>query len=67
MAEPLLVSVRLFDVYRGAGVAAASRSLAYRLRFQAGERTLTDHEIGGARRGIIAAVEAAIPGAKLRG
>jgi phenylalanyl-tRNA synthetase beta chain len=67
VAEPLLVSVRLFDVYRGPGVAESTRSLAYRLRFQAGDRTLTDQEIGEARRGIIAAVEAAIPGAKLRG
>ena len=49
------------------GVADGSRSLAYRVRFQADDRTLTDPEIGEARRGIIAAVEAAIPGAKLRG
>jgi phenylalanyl-tRNA synthetase beta chain len=67
VAEPLLVAVRLFDVYRGPGVADTSRSLAYRLRFQAADSTLTDPEIGGARRGIIAAVEASITGAKLRG
>lgn len=65
--EALLVSVEPFDVYRGPGVADGARSLAYRLRFQAPARTLTDAEIGEARRGIIAAVEAAIPGAKLRG
>jgi phenylalanyl-tRNA synthetase beta chain len=67
VGEPLLVSVRLFDVYRGSGVPDGARSLAHRLRFQAGDRTLTDSEIGEARRAIIAAVEAAVPGAKLRG
>jgi phenylalanyl-tRNA synthetase beta chain len=41
-AGGLLVGLELFDVYRGAGVATGSRSLAYRLRLQAGDRTLTD-------------------------
>ena len=43
-----------------------SRSLAFRLRFQAPDRTLTDAEIGAARSRVIAAVEQAVP-AKLRG
>ena len=64
--EDLLVGVRLFDVYRGTGVTDGSRSLAYRLRFQAPDRTLTDAEIGAARSRVIAAVEQAVP-AKLRG
>ena len=64
--EELLVAVELFDVYRGPGVADGSRSLAYRLRFQAADRTLTDGEVGAVRARIIAAVEAALP-AKLRG
>ena len=45
----LLVRAELFDVYRGAGVAAGSRSLAYRLRLQASDRTLTDAEIAEVR------------------
>ena len=65
--EALLVAVRPFDVYRGPGVAEGARSLAYRLRFQAADRTLTDAEIGAARRGIIEAVETAVAGTKLRG
>ena len=38
----LLEDVRPFDVYRGTGVASGVRSLAYRLRFRAPDRTLTD-------------------------
>jgi phenylalanyl-tRNA synthetase beta chain len=64
--DELLVAVRQFDVYRGAGVADGSRSLAYRLRFQAPDRTLTDAEVGSARARIIEQVESAVP-AKLRG
>jgi phenylalanyl-tRNA synthetase beta chain len=62
----LLVDLRLFDVYRGPGIADGARSLAFRVRFQAGDRTLTDAEIADARARAIAAVEAAHP-AKLRG
>ncbi|MEQ1786077.1 MAG: phenylalanine--tRNA ligase subunit beta [Acidimicrobiales bacterium] len=62
----LLWSVRLFDVYRGPGVADGARSLAYALRFQAPDRTLTEADVAQARAEIIAAVEAAA-GATLRG
>jgi len=41
----LLRGVRLFDIYRGAPLAAGERSLSYRLTFQADDRTLTDAEI----------------------
>jgi phenylalanyl-tRNA synthetase beta chain len=44
-AGDLLAGLELFDVYRGAGVAEGSRSLAFRLRLQATDRTLTDAEI----------------------
>lgn len=62
----LLVSLALFDVYRGERVAPGTRSLAYALRFQAGDRTLTDADIADARARCIAAVEKTLP-AKLRG
>ena len=45
----LLESVHLFDVYRGTGIDEGARSLAYRLRFCADDRTLTDDEVGGLR------------------
>ncbi len=54
--DVLLESVHLFDVYRGTGIAEGSRSLAYRLRFCADDRTLTDEEVGGLRTRCIDAV-----------
>ena len=45
--------LELFDVYRGPGVPEGSRSLAYRLRFQAPDRTLTDTEVADARQRCI--------------
>jgi phenylalanyl-tRNA synthetase beta chain len=62
----LLRAVELFDVYRGEGVAAGARSLAYRLRFQADDRTLTDAEVAEARQACIDTV-AEQQGATLRG
>ena len=56
-AGALLESVALFDVYRGPGIAAGQRSLAYRLRFCSIDHTLTDDEVGGLRSACIAAVE----------
>ena len=55
-AGALLVDVALFDVYRGAGVAAGSRSLAYRLRLQALDRTLSDTELTEVRNKVVAGV-----------
>jgi phenylalanyl-tRNA synthetase beta chain len=58
----LLVRAELFDVYRAGG----HRSLAFSLRFQADDRTLTDAEVGDVRRAIIDAVQSSLP-ATLRG
>ena len=52
----LLVDVTLFDVYRGHGVPEGSRSLAYRLRLQAHDRTLTEAEVADVRAKVIKAV-----------
>ncbi|WP_436796158.1 phenylalanine--tRNA ligase subunit beta [Actinospongicola halichondriae] len=65
-AGELLGYVRLFDVYRGDGVADGARSLTYRIRLQATDRTLTDSEVGEVRTAIIEAVQSAHP-AELRG
>jgi phenylalanyl-tRNA synthetase beta chain len=62
----LLWSVELFDVFRGTGLAEGRRSLAYRLRLQAPDRTLTDADVAQVRTQIIDAVEAGLP-ATLRG
>ncbi|MBF8290977.1 MAG: phenylalanine--tRNA ligase subunit beta [Chloroflexi bacterium] len=58
-AGPLLRAVRLFDVYRGANLPPDARSLAFRLRFSAGDRTLTEPEIDGAMAAVTNALEAA--------
>ena len=42
---PLLERVTVFDLYRGDGVAEGHRSLAFRLRLQAWDRTLRDKEV----------------------
>ena len=44
-ASDLLADLRLFDVYEGQSVGPGRRSLAFRLRFQAPDRTLTDAEV----------------------
>ena len=55
-AGELLANVELFDVYSGDQVGEAKKSLAFRLRFQAPDRTLTDEEVAELR----AAIEAAL-------
>jgi phenylalanyl-tRNA synthetase beta chain len=55
--DPLVEWVRLFDVFRGAGVPAGQRSLAFRLRFSALDHTLTETERADVRRRCIQAVE----------
>ena len=52
-AGKLLARIKLFDTYRGTGMPVGSRSLAYRLRFQAQDRTLTDAEVAEARQRCI--------------
>ena len=53
-AGSLLVSLELFDVYR-TDASAESRSLAFRLRLQASDRTLTDADIAAVRDKCVAA------------
>ncbi|MGD9999357.1 MAG: phenylalanine--tRNA ligase subunit beta [Ilumatobacteraceae bacterium] len=64
-ASGLLVGLELFDVFRGQGIDPGTRSLAYRLRLQAPDRTLTDAEVGGVKEKAAAAL--AKMGAVLRG
>ncbi len=55
-AGELLVALELIDVYRGSGVAEDHRSLTFRLRFQAQDRTLTVADITPVRDAVINAV-----------
>ena len=61
----LIADVRVFDVYRGAGVAEGSKSVALEVVLQPREATLTETEIEALSAKIVAAVEKL--GGKLRG
>ena len=62
---PLLRSVVLFDVYRGEQIAAGKKSLAYRLTYQAADRTLNDEDVTRLREKIVRRLEREV-GAVLR-
>ena len=62
----LLASASLFDVYRGRPLADDERSLAYRLRFAAADRTLTEAEVDSSVAAIVAELERRL-GARIRG
>lgn len=62
----LLTEVVLFDVYRGAQAGVGKKSLAYRLTYQAPDRTLTDSEVAKARGKIVKRLQEEL-GATLRG
>jgi len=61
----LVRSVVLFDVYQGEQVGAGKKSLAYRLTYQANDRTLTDREVAKLRGKITRRLEREL-GATLR-
>jgi phenylalanyl-tRNA synthetase beta chain len=63
---PLLRHAEVFDVYRGAQVGEGRASLAVRLEFRAGDRTLTDEEAAERRERIVAALAERL-GGELRG
>jgi phenylalanyl-tRNA synthetase beta chain len=56
-AGALLEDVSLFDVYAGEGIPAGMRSLAFRLRFRAAERTLKDSEVDKAVQSMLGRLE----------
>jgi phenylalanyl-tRNA synthetase beta chain len=64
--SPLVRSVMLFDIYRGKQVGDGKKSLAYRLVYQADDRTLTDKEVANLRNKIVRRLEREL-GATLRG
>ena len=65
-AGELLEDVRLFDVFTGAQVGEGNKSLAFRLRLRAVDRTLTAEEAAAARDAAVAEATARC-GATLRG
>ena len=64
-AGKLLRSVKLFDIYRGKGVAEGKKSMAFSLLLRADDRTLTDADSEGVMTKVLAALEEKL-GATLR-
>jgi phenylalanyl-tRNA synthetase beta chain len=62
----LLESARIFDVYRGQGVPAGSKSVALALTYRSPERTLTAEEVESAHDRLVRKVCGAV-GGQLRG
>jgi phenylalanyl-tRNA synthetase beta chain len=61
-AGPLLRSAILFDIYRGRPLDENDKSLAFRLAFQADDRTLTEAEIDRAIEGVTAGLTTDVRG-----
>ena len=61
----ILESVRLFDVYKGKGIAEGKKSVAYSISLRAADRTLKDEECDAAMQKALAALAQA-HGAALR-
>ena len=57
--------VELFDVYQGEHIAAGKKSLAYHITYLSPTHTLTDSEVNGVQKGILAKLAQAF-GATLR-
>ena len=66
VAEPIVRSIELFDVYQGKGIAEEKKSLAFRVLMQDTQRTLEDAEVERAVSLLVKAAEIRF-GAKLRG
>lgn len=62
---PLARTIQLFDVFRGERLGEGRRSLAYAVRFQADDRTLSDADVSVVRQKMIDAVTSVF-GAELR-
>jgi phenylalanyl-tRNA synthetase beta chain len=65
-AGVLLRSIALFDVYRGRPMAEDEKSLAYRLAFQADDRTLVEEEVDAAVAAVTSGLASDV-GGRLRG
>jgi phenylalanyl-tRNA synthetase beta chain len=62
----LVASARVFDIYRGEQLAAGKKSVAFAIRYQAGDRTLTTEDANREQARILGRLEHQF-GASLRG
>lgn len=65
-SSSLAVSATLFDVYQGEQVPPGKKSLAFRVAYRAGDRTLTDAEVNDVQRQTLERLQTEL-GATLRG
>ncbi len=56
-AGPLLINLKLFDIYRGKGIDTQRKSVALGLTFQDKSRTLTDQDVNASIEAILASIE----------
>ena len=56
-AGKLLQNVKLFDIYRGTGVAEGCKSLAFSLELRSDDRTLTDADCEGVMNKVLSALQ----------
>jgi phenylalanyl-tRNA synthetase beta chain len=56
LAHPLIMDVRLFDLYRGDAIPAKKKSLAYSISYRAPDRTLTAVEVNSVHAQVVAHV-----------
>jgi phenylalanyl-tRNA synthetase beta chain len=65
-AGDLLERVELFDIFRGGGIPAGRKSMAFSLRYRAPDRTLEDEEVSAVHARVEQALSARF-GAQVRG
>jgi len=65
-ASPLVVSARAFDVYRGERLGAGKKSIAFSIRYQVPDRTLTSEDANREQAKLVKRLEREF-GAELRG
>jgi len=49
----IIIEVKLFDLYEGKQVPAGKKSMAFRLTYQAADRTLKDEEVDGVQKQVL--------------
>jgi len=56
LGHDIIASVILFDLYQGESIPEGSQSMAFRIRYQSEDRTLTDEEVQEVHAGIVEAL-----------
>jgi len=58
LGHGIITSVNLFDLYRGESIPEGRQSMAFRVRYQSEDRTLTDEEVQAVHSSIVNALQA---------